>query len=100
MLEEGARKRASPVWPNPTVYIDNLLCKFWLREIKDQGGGVGLGPKIIVVYRTSVSLVVEPATHLVVTTRSTPRSVTAAAHSDDENRTLYDGSTGGVASGV
>ena len=30
---------------------------------------------------TSVSLVVEPATHLVVTTRSTSRSVTAAAHS-------------------
>ena len=47
---------------------------------------------LIIVYRTSVSLVVEPATHLVVTTRSTPRSVTAAAHSDDENRTLYDGS--------
>ena len=54
----------------------------------DQGEEVG---KIFVVYKTSVSLVVEPATHLVVTTRSTPRSVTAAAHSDDENRTLYDG---------
>ena len=62
----------------------------------ERGQGEEGEGKIIVVDRTSVSesLVVEPAAHLVVKTRSTLRSVTAAAHSDDVNRTLYDGSTG------
>ena len=47
------------------VYIENLLSRLWLREVKEEEKE----GKIIVVFRTSVSLVVEPATHLVVTTR-------------------------------
>ena len=77
-----------------TVYIENLLSRLWLREVDQREGKRRI---VLCTGQTSHSLLCTSSSN---NTYSTPHSVTAAAHSDDVNRTLYDGSTGGVANGV